>query len=231
MSEYSLQSFIAKKRQNDAEHDYFELETPQLLEINLNNQFVWTKNGAMVGYVGNIKFEREGMLSGGIGNFLKKSLTGEGAKLMKASGTGRLYVADGGKKVQVLHLNDESICVNGNDILAHDQTIKNQITMLKSVAGMMSGGIFQVRLTGTGHVAITTHGDPLVLMVSHDNPVFTDPNATVAWSGNLSPELKANVSLKSFIGRGSGEEFQMKFSGEGWVLIQPYEEVYFQQGN
>ena len=230
MSEYSLQSFIAKKRQNDAEHDYFELETPQLLEINLNNQFVWTKNGAMVGYVGNIKFEREGMLSGGIGNFLKKSLTGEGAKLMKASGTGRLYVADGGKKVQVLHLNDESICVNGNDILAHDQSIKNQITMLKSVAGMMSGGIFQVRLTGKGHVAITTHGDPLVLMVSPENPVFTDPNATVAWSGNLSPELKANVSLKSFIGRGSGEEFQMKFSGEGWVLIQPYEEVYFQQG-
>ncbi len=231
MSEYSLQSFIAKKRQNDAEHDYFELETPQLLEINLNDQFVWTKNGAMVAYVGNIKFEREGMLSGGIGNFLKKSLTGEGAKLMKAQGTGRLYVADGGKKVQILHLNNESICVNGNDILAHDQTIKNQITMLKSVAGMMSGGIFQVRLTGTGHVAITTHGDPLVLMVSNDNPVFTDPNATVAWSGNLSPELKANMSLKSFIGRGSGEEFQMKFSGDGWVLIQPYEEVYFQQGS
>lgn len=230
MSEYSLKSFVAQRKQNDAEHDYFELETPQLLEINLNNQFVWTKNGAMVGYVGNIKFEREGMLSGGLGNFLKKSLTGEGAKLMKAEGTGRLYVADGGKKVQILQLENESFCVNGNDILAHDQSIKNQITMLKSVAGMMSGGIFQVRLTGTGHVAITTHGDPLVLMVTNDKPVFTDPNATVAWSGNLSPELKANMSLKSIIGRGSGEEFQMKFTGEGWVLIQPYEEVYYQQG-
>lgn len=97
MSEYSLQSFIAKRRQNDAEHDYFELETPQMLEINLNNQFVWTKNGAMVGYTGNIKFQREGMLSGGLGNLLKKTLTGEGAKLMKAEGTGRLYVADNGK--------------------------------------------------------------------------------------------------------------------------------------
>lgn len=231
MSEYSLESFIAKRRQKDAEHDYFELETPQMLEINLNNQFVWTKNGAMVGYVGNIKFQREGMLSGGLGNLLKKTLTGEGAKLMKAEGAGRLYVADGGKKVQVLQLNNESICVNGNDILAHDQTIKNQITMLKSVAGMLSGGIFQVRLTGSGHVAITTHGDPLVLMVKPEQPVFTDPNATVAWSGNLSPELKTNVSFKSLLGRGSGEEFQMKFSGEGWVLIQPYEEVYFQQGS
>jgi uncharacterized protein (AIM24 family) len=101
--------------------------------------------------------------------------------------------------------------------------------MLKSIAGMMSGGIFQVKLTGSGHVAITTHGDPLVLLVKPDQPVFTDPNATVAWSGNLSPDLKSNVSFKSLLGRGSGEEFQMKFSGDGWVLIQPYEEVYFQQ--
>lgn len=231
MSEYSIQSFIAKTKQDDAEHDYFELEKPQLLEINLKNQFVWTKAGSMVGYVGNINFQREGMLSGGLGNLLKKTLTGEGAKLMKAEGTGRLYVADSGKKVQILHLENDSICVNGNDILAHDQTVTNQITMLKSIAGMMSGGLFQVKLTGTGHVAITTHGDPLTLMVTPENPVFTDPNATVAWSGNLSPELKSNVSFRSLIGRGSGEEFQMKFSGNGWVLIQPYEEVYFQQNS
>ena len=229
MSEFSLQSFIAKTRQDDSEHDYFELEKAQMLEINLNNQSVWTKNGSMVGYVGTIKFEREGMLSGGIGNFLKKTLTGEGAKLMKAQGTGRLYVADSGKKVQILQLNNESICVNGNDILAHDQSIKNEITMLKSIAGMLSGGLFQVRLTGSGYVAITTHGYPLTLMVTPGNPVFTDPNATVAWAGHLKPELKSNVSFKSILGRGSGEEFQMMFQGEGWVLIQPYEEVYFQQ--
>lgn len=229
MSEYSIKSFIEKTRQNEAEHDYFELEKPEMLEINLKDQFVWTKAGSMVAYVGNINFERQGLLSGGLGNLLKKTLTGEGAKLMKANGTGRLYVADSGKKIQILHLSNESICVNGNDILAHDQTIENKITMLKSVAGMMSGGLFQVKLTGTGHVAITTHGHPLTLLVTANNPVFTDPNATVAWSGNLSPELKTNVSLKSLIGRGSGEEFQMKFSGEGWVLIQPYEEVYFQQ--
>ena len=41
--------------------------------------------------------------------------------------------------------------------------------------------------------------------------------------------LKTNVSFKGLLGRGSGEEFQMMFQGEGWVLIQPYEEVYFQQ--
>ncbi|GAA4153805.1 AIM24 family protein [Chryseobacterium ginsenosidimutans] len=226
MSKYSIEAFVNETKENPQERDYFELEKPQLLEINLNNQSVWTKIGSMVGYIGNIKFEKQGMLSGGLGNLLKKAISGEGARLMKAEGTGKLYVADSGKKVRILHLNNESVCVNGNDVLAHEQSIKNDITMLKSVAGMMSGGLFQVKLSGTGHIAITTHGDPLTLLVTPENPVFTDPNATVAWSGNLSPELKTNVSFKSLIGRGSGEEFQMKFSGSGWVLIQPYEEVY-----
>jgi len=229
MSQYSIETFIKETQENSREHDYFELEKPAMLEINLKNQSVWTKLGSMVGYVGNIKFEKEGMLSGGLGNLLKKAISGEGAKLMKAEGTGRLYVADGGKKVRILELNNESINVNGNDILAHDQSIKSNIKMLKSVAGMMSGGLFQVNLSGSGFVAMTTHGDPLLLLVTPDNPVFTDPNATVAWSGNLSPELKTNISFKSIIGRGSGEEFQMKFSGSGWVLIQPFEEVYYQQ--
>ncbi|ASK29923.1 hypothetical protein CEY12_07305 [Chryseobacterium sp. T16E-39] len=226
MSKYSLESFINETKENPQERDYFELEKPQLLEINLNNQSVWTKRGSMVGYTGNINFERQGMLAGGLGNLLKKAISGEGTKLMKAEGTGKLYVADSGKKVRILYLNNESLCVNGNDVLAHEQSIQSDITMLKSIAGMLSGGLFQVKLSGSGHVAITTHGEPLTLMVTPHNPVFTDPNATVAWSGNLTPELKTNVSFKSLMGRGSGEEFQMMFSGNGWVLIQPYEEVY-----
>ncbi len=228
MAEYSIAQFLEKTKQDDREHDYFEVEKPQMLEINLNNQSVWTKAGSMVAYTGAIKFEREGILSGGLTKFLKKALTGEGTKLMKAAGKGRLYVADMGKKVQVLQLNNETICVNGNDILAHDQSLKNDITMLKSIAGVLSGGLFQVKLSGSGLVAITTHGDPLTLMVTPDSPVFTDPNATVAWSGHLVPELKSNMSFQSIIGRGSGEEFQMRFAGTGWVLIQPYEEVYMQ---
>ena len=226
MSKFSIEAFVNETKENSQEKNYFELEKPELLEINLNNQAVWTKAGSMVGYVGNVNFERQGMLSGGLGNLLKKAISGEGTKLMKAEGTGRLYVADNGKKVRILYLENESISVNGNDVLAHDQSIKSDIKMLKSIAGVMAGGLFQVKLTGTGHIAITTHGHPLTLLVTPDAPVFTDPNATVAWSGNLTPELKTNVSLKSLIGRGSGEEFQMKFSGNGWVLIQPYEEVY-----
>jgi uncharacterized protein (AIM24 family) len=51
----------------------------------------------------------------------------------------------------------------------------------------------------------------------------------VAWSGTLSPEIHTDISFKTLLGRGSGESFQLKFQGEGWVVLQPYEEVYLQR--
>ena len=52
----------------------------------------------------------------------------------------------------------------------------------------------------------------------------------MAWSGTLEPQFKTDVSLKTFFGRGSGESIQMRFEGDGFVVIQPYEEVYLQAG-
>ena len=224
---YSLEEFINESRQQDRGQGTFELENSRLLEINLDGS-IMTKTGSMVAYVGGIKFTREGILEHGITKLLKKTLTGEGARLTRATGKGRLYLADAGKKVQVLHLNNDAIFVNGNDLLAMEESIRWDVKMMKKVTAMMAGGLFNIRLEGTGIIAITTHYDPLTLMVTPDNPVCTDPNATIAWSGNLTPEFKTDLSLRSFLGRASGESFQMKFQGHGFVVIQPYEEVMFQ---
>lgn len=227
MKDYSLTNFINRTKNQDRGEGLFELETDRMLEINLDGS-IWTKMGSMIAYNGNIKFTREGILSQGMGNLLKKAVSGEGSKLTKAEGTGVLYLADEGKKVTILNLNDESIFVNGNDILAFQEGIKNEIKMMKKAAAMLSGGLFNIRLEGSGLVALTTHYDPITLEIRPGNPITTDPNATVAWSGNLEPAFKKDVSLKTFFGRGSGESIQMEFAGEGFVVIQPYEEVYFQ---
>lgn len=228
MSRYSIEEFVSKTQQQDKGEGLFELESPRILEINLTNQ-IWAKAGAMISYRGNIKFEREGIFEHGIGKLFKKALTGEGTSLMKATGQGKLYVADQGKKISILNLRGDSIFVNGNDLLAFEPSINWDIKLMRRVAGMMAGGLFNVRLEGTGMVAITSHYEPLTLLVSPNNPVFTDPNATVAWSGTLQPEFVTDVSFKTFIGRGSGESIQMKFSGNGFVVVQPFEEVYFSE--
>lgn len=97
MSRYSIEEFVNSTKQEDKGEGLFELETPRMLEINLNGQ-VWSKAGAMVSYRGQIKFEREGVLEHGIGKMFKKALTGEGTSLMKANGNGKLYLADQGRK-------------------------------------------------------------------------------------------------------------------------------------
>lgn len=226
-SRYSIDEFVSRTEQKDRNQGLFELESPYMMEVNLDGM-VWTKMGAMIAYVGNMKFTREGILEKGVGKFLKKALTGEGTKLTKVEGRGRLYVADSGKRISILNLQDESIFVNGNDLLAMESQIEWDIKMMRKITGILAGGLFNVKLQGTGMIAITSHFQPMTLRVRPNQPVITDPNATIAWSGSLTPEFKTDVSLKTFFGRGSGESIQMQFKGDGFVVVQPFEEVYFQ---
>jgi len=224
----TVTEFVDAYEEKDVSAESFELENEHLLEVRLKG-LVWAKSGAMVARTGHVKFTRQGLMEQGLGNLLKKAVSGEGMVLMKMEGQGRVYLADAGKKITLLRLAGDTIFVNGNDVLALEQGVDSKITLMKRVAGMLSGGLFNVRLSGTGLVAITSHYDPLILKVSAaSGPVFTDPNATVAWSGGLTPEVATDISFKTLLGRGSGESIQLKFAGEGWVVVQPYEETYLQ---
>ena len=228
MARYTLDDFVARTAEQQRGQGLFELENDRLMEVNLDG-LVWTKTGSMVAYLGQIKFSREGAFEHGIGKFLKKAVSGEGTRLTKAEGRGKLYLADAGKKVSILQLAGQSLFVNGNDVLAFEPTLTWDIKMMRKVTAMVSGGLFNVRFEGSGMLAITTHYDPVTLRVTPGRPVYTDPNATIAWSGNLTPEIRTDISIRTFLGRGSGESIQMMFNGEGFIVVQPYEEVSLQQ--
>jgi uncharacterized protein (AIM24 family) len=223
MSVKTIQEFIASTAQDDSARNKFELENKYLLEVNLGER-VWAKLGSMIAYTGAVTFSREGALEHGVAKMLKKAVSGEGTALMKIEGSGRAYLADIGKRVQILKLAGDTVYVNGNDLLAFEDGIEWDITMMRKAASMLAGGLFNIRLTGNGLVALTTHYEPLTLRVTPGQPVFTDPNATVAWSGSLSPQITTAISLRTLVGRGSGESIQLKFEGSGWVVLQPYEE-------
>jgi len=223
MPRLTLAHFVSQNSEKTLDQGVFELESERVLEVNLDGM-IWMKAGAMIAYRGDIRFTREGLLDAGLGTALKKVVSGEGASLTRAEGRGKLYLADSGKRITVLELAGESIVVNGNDLLALGQGLSRDVKMMRRISAIASGGLFNVHVAGTGLVALGTHGQPLVLRVSSDSPVCTDPQATVAWSGNLEPELKTDMSLRTFLGRGSGESFQMHFKGDGFVVVQPYEE-------
>lgn len=201
--------------------DRFELESGKLLDIDVDGTVI-TKAGAMVGFEGDLSFKGKSSAEGGLTGFLKEKATSEGTPVMEVSGRGSLYVADQGKEIQLLDLGPaESISVNGDDVLAFEERVSYEIKMIGSIGGASAAGLTNVFLSGPGMIAITTHGKPLVLTP----PVKTDPQATVAWSSNLSPSIESNRSLSDFIGSSSDERYQLSFTGDsGFVVIQPYEE-------
>ncbi|KAL0488668.1 adenine phosphoribosyltransferase [Acrasis kona] len=205
----------------------FELASNKVCSIlSQKDQLVWIKFGSMIAYTGQFDFSREGIFEHGVGKALKEGLTSEGMTLVKATAkadNSTVYVADDGKKVMNFYLQaGESVLVNGDDVLAFEATVKWDIKMLRSVSGLMQGGLFNVQLTGPGFISVTTESDPIVLPVN--GSVTTDPQNTVMWTSSLNVSLQTNIKLKALFGRSSGEELQMNFTGQGYVLVQPVEE-------
>lgn len=198
----------------------FTLQNHKLLKVHLDQVTIQAKLGSMVAYQGEVSFEHAG--AGGFGRLVKKVATGEGQSLMKISGKGEVFLADTAQDVHLFYLQDDRITVNGRNVLAFDDGIDWDIERIKSVSGMMGGGLFNTKLAGTGWVAVLSDGPPVRLDVSQA-PTFADAQAAVAWSSGVTSALKTDIKLKSLIGLGSGETFQMAFSGQGWVLVQPSE--------
>jgi len=221
-SHYSFADFVNETTEKKSSGEFFEIESDRIMRINLGgqNQLAWMKKGAMIAYTGNIKFALEDLFEHGVKTVMKRFVTSESGKLVKATGQGQLYIADGGNKVKLVKMQNDTIVVNGSNLLAFEPSVKWDIRFQK-LAAMMANGLTNIRLEGSGMIAVATAYDPLALRVKPGAPVMTDPSATVAWSGNLEPKFKTDISLKTIIGRGSGESIQMQFEGDGFVIVQP----------
>jgi len=198
----------------------FSLQNPRLLKVELADVTIQAKLGAMVAYQGEVKFERAG--TGGMARLMKKVATGEGADLMKVSGTGEVFLAFHAQEVHLVKLADDKITVNSNNLLAFEAGIDWDIRKVEGASGVLAGGLFNLELAGTGWVGLLSDGPPMLLELDGDT-AFTDPQAAITWSSGIRTAVKTDVNLKTLIGRASGETLQMEFSGNGWVLVQPSE--------
>jgi len=214
-----LQTTLANFREVESQNA-FSLQNSKLLKVELDQVTIQAKLGSMVAYQGDVRFEHAG--SGGLGRMLKKAVSGEGTSLMKMSGSGEVFLAHQAQDVHLIYLENDTITVNGPNLLAFDEGIDWDIHRIQGASSMMGGGLFNMSLTGTGWVAILSDGPPVLLNVA-SAPTFADAQAAITWSSGVTTGIKTDVNLKNLIGRGSGESVQMSFAGEGWVLVQPSE--------
>jgi uncharacterized protein (AIM24 family) len=199
--------------------DGFGLQNSKMLKVTLAGGTVMARQGSMVAFQGEVAFDYQS--AGGIGKMLKKAVTGEGVDLMRVSGTGDVFFADRASDVHVIELDGtDGFSVNGVSVLAFEPTLQWDIKMIGS-AGMLGGGLFNTYFTGTGKLAITTVGTPVVLTV--DAPTFVDTDAVVAWSASLQTSIRSGGLKPMSMIRSSGEAFQLGFTGQGFVIVQPSE--------
>ncbi|NLU65819.1 AIM24 family protein [Streptomyces sp. HNM0574] len=181
----------------------------------------YARQGAMVAYRGDLRFERQGQ---GVGGYLKRKVTGEGLPLMAVRGQGEAWFAHEAASCFTVDLAPgDALSLNGRHVLVFDASLSYEVSMVKG-AGMTGGGLFNSVFTGHGRLGLTCEGEPIVIPVSPQAPVYVDTDAVVGWSAQLRTSLHRSQSVGSMLRGGSGEAVQLCLEGEGFVIVRPSEQ-------
>ena len=206
------------------------------------NDVLFTKAGAFIAgnNYGNKNYRFENVLLGPQNNIgqallgqIARRVTGENFPLMKVNlnGDSVTYYASYGQHVVIYHLeHGETISVESENILAFTQDCDYSVRFI-GVGVLSQKGLATSTLTARGsnaYVAVLSDGNPIVLSnITSGDTISVDPDAVICWVGNghCDPQVKADVSWKTFIGQASGESYQFEWPGNAGVtvIIQPSE--------
>jgi uncharacterized protein (AIM24 family) len=221
----SLTEFLEESRESGSAVR-FGAESLRILRVEIgdgdNEGEVWIKPGASIAYRGVIDFQRLPTFARGAS--FSETMAREKAPLALAVGRGKIWLAHHGYHLRVLKLSGETIFVAARELLAFEGTLEHEVQLIGGGIGLVEGGLFAVRLSGHGSFALAIHGDPLILHVTPEAPVTTDPLATLAWTDGVIPHLATDVEWRSLFRHGGGEPFQMQLIGDGYVAVQPSED-------
>jgi uncharacterized protein (AIM24 family) len=209
---------FAQSNEENATAERFSLHHRKMLRAVLGAPVLAAK-GSMVAYQGQVTFQHKS--AGSIGKMMRRLVTSEDTPLMTVEGQGDVFFADTAKDIFLVHLEGDGLSVNGSSLLAMDAALEYDVHRVKG-AGMLSGGMFNTLVQGTGTVALTSDGQPVILDCSQV-PTAVDINAAVCWSANLTPTVASSMNMRSMLRGGTGEAFQYVFHGPGFVVVQPSE--------
>jgi uncharacterized protein (AIM24 family) len=203
----------------------YSLQNSHMLKVQLGNghpDHCLARVGSMVAYQGAIDFD--GNLRSGAEQ-RAASATGEQLSLMRAQGTGTMWLANMAQSIHVLDLDFEGLSIDGQYVLALDASLSWNVVAIEGAQTVAGAGSYNLDISGSGKVAIMTSGKPLVMRVQHGAEVFADADAVVAWSSRLQISMQAQTNSERIYRRrrGTGEGWNMAFMGEGYVVVQPSE--------
>ena len=201
----------------------FRLQSSKVLAVDLTGDAVKAKNGSMVAYDGQMAFKKLTGGGEGLRGMVTRRLTGEQMTLMEVKGHGTCFFADRASEINLVSLNGEKLYVESSNLLATDGGLRTGTTFTGLRGASQGNGLFTTTIEGHGQAAIMSDGPAVLLRVSPQYPLTVDPGAYVAHQGSLRQSFQSGVSVRTLIGEGGGEAFQIRFEGDGVVYVQPSE--------
>ena len=184
----------------------FTLHENGFLEINFARN-VHVKRGTVSSYSGNLKFVAE---SGLLGTTAQT--------LVKATGQGKIFVYEKGRKTFLLDLNEEFIYVEGSNLVALEDSLTYRVEPIYDSSYQRK--IDTVKIFGKGSLAISTSIEPLTLRVTREYPLSISSSSLVAWTGNLIPTVVDDQALENVMISGDQTGFKIRFEGDGVVVSE-----------
>jgi len=207
----------------------------KVVEVTLNGgENVFARRGSMLAVGGNVTFTPSTTAGRSLGGFVGRVVAGEQVPLMVAEGSGRILYGHAGLQVRLVELTGETLSVEADKLLAYDASLQAGTQFLGSgggglravVQGQMTGqGLFTTLLSGSGTVVLLSHGPTFDLSVG-GGEVAIDQQAYVGHHGNVTVKLESSMGWRDAVGRGSGEAFQLKLTGQGTAFVQASEQRY-----
>jgi uncharacterized protein (AIM24 family) len=177
----------------------------------------FTKKGAMIAYYGGARFEPLAVtsLAAMVASRFSSPLYAQAWVIV--TGQGQVVIADRGYDVNSFDLDDGNLTIRASNLLAFAATLDLKQSI---VPGFLT-------LVGTGKFIASSNG----AVIFAEPPIRVDPQALLGWADCPSPSHHYDAgwmqgflgAMSAVLGRQSGEERQMDFTGAGTVLIQSSE--------
>ncbi|MDQ0811313.1 stress response protein SCP2/uncharacterized protein (AIM24 family) [Streptomyces sp. B3I7] len=190
------------------------------VDLGVGGQPVLARQGSMVLYQGKVDFGYKGA---GFAGRIVGNATGQEMQLMRCTGQGQVFLAEGAAHLHPVELQGDAICVSAENVLAFDESLQYEVRRIEG-HGIPGGALFTMQFQGTGTLVVKTHGTPVVLPVTPTT--FADCNAVVAWSAASQVIVSSQVRMRRNAYPGdTGESVNLQFRGApgNFIVVQPYE--------
>jgi uncharacterized protein (AIM24 family) len=221
-----MQSPLFANTENQSQ-DRYALQNSQLLRVKLDGNTgpeLLARKGSMVAYQGMVDFDGEYRSPS---QHYARMSTGEGLDLMRCSGQGTVYLANLAQHIHIMDIQHSGITVDSQYVLALDSGLHYDVIAVDSQFGMSGTGAYNLQIQGQGKLALMTSGKPLMMQVTPDKYCYADADAVVAWSTELRVQMQAQTTSSTVYRRrgNTGEGWELSFVGQGYVLVQPSEQM------